>query len=61
MIADNQIATNAGWNDEMLAAELAALKDEAFDLRDNKASQPSPDLQASSRRLRRANPSSSGV
>jgi ParB-like chromosome segregation protein Spo0J len=22
MIADNQIATNAGWNDEMLAAEL---------------------------------------
>lgn len=32
MIADNQIATNAGWNDEMLATELAALKDEAFDL-----------------------------
>jgi ParB-like chromosome segregation protein Spo0J len=32
MIADNQIATNAGWNEEMLAAELAALKDEAFDL-----------------------------
>ena len=32
MIADNQIATNAGWNDEMLAAELAALKDDAFDL-----------------------------
>ena len=32
MIADNQIATNAGWNDEMLAAELAALKEEAFDL-----------------------------
>jgi DNA modification methylase len=32
MIADNQIATNAGWNDELLAAELAALKDEAFDL-----------------------------
>ena len=32
MIADNQIATNAGWNDEMLAAELAALKDEDFDL-----------------------------
>jgi DNA modification methylase len=32
MIADNQIATNAGWSDEMLAAELAALKDEAFDL-----------------------------
>ncbi len=32
MIADNQMATNAGWNDEMLAAELAALKEEAFDL-----------------------------
>ena len=32
MIADNAIATNAGWNDEMLAAELAALKEEAFDL-----------------------------
>ena len=32
MIADNQIATNAGWNEEMLAMELAALKDEAFDL-----------------------------
>ena len=32
MIADNQIATNAGWNDEMLAAELASLKEEAFDL-----------------------------
>jgi DNA modification methylase len=32
MIADNQIATNAGWNDQMLAAELAALREEAFDL-----------------------------
>jgi ParB-like chromosome segregation protein Spo0J len=32
MIADNQIATNAGWNEEMLAAELAALRDEDFDL-----------------------------
>ena len=32
MIADNQIATNAGWNEEMLAAELAALQDESFDL-----------------------------
>ena len=32
MIADNAIATSAGWNDEMLAAELAALKEEAFDL-----------------------------
>ena len=26
MIADNQIADNAGWDDEMLAAELAALQ-----------------------------------
>jgi hypothetical protein len=32
MIADNQITLNAGWNDEMLAAELASLKEEAFDL-----------------------------
>jgi DNA modification methylase len=32
MIADNQITIGGGWNDEMLAAELAALKDEAFDL-----------------------------
>lgn len=30
--ADNQIATNAGWNDEMLAAEIATLKEGAFDL-----------------------------
>ncbi|MGE3158608.1 MAG: site-specific DNA-methyltransferase [Xanthobacteraceae bacterium] len=32
MIADNSIAANSSWNDEMLAAELAALKEEAFDL-----------------------------
>ncbi len=32
MIADNQIATNAGWNEDMLAAELAALRDEDVDL-----------------------------
>src|SRR6188768_2332094 len=32
MIADNRIATNAGWNDEMLAAELAALRNEDVDL-----------------------------
>jgi DNA modification methylase len=32
MIADNQIAINAGWNEEMLAAELAALRDEEVDL-----------------------------
>jgi ParB-like chromosome segregation protein Spo0J len=32
MIADNQIATNAGWNDEMLTAELAALRNEDVDL-----------------------------
>jgi DNA modification methylase len=32
MICDNSIAANAGWNEEMLAAELAALKEEAFDL-----------------------------
>jgi hypothetical protein len=28
MIADNRIAENAGWNDEMLGAELAALREE---------------------------------
>ena len=32
MIADNRIAENAGWDDEMLAAELAALRDENIDL-----------------------------
>ena len=32
MIADNRIADNAGWDDEMLAAELTALKDEDVDL-----------------------------
>src|SRR3954469_7719969 len=32
MIADNQITINAGWNDEMLAAELATLRNEDVDL-----------------------------
>jgi hypothetical protein len=32
MIADRRIADNAGWDDEMLAAELAALRDEDVDL-----------------------------
>jgi DNA modification methylase len=32
MIADNRIAENAGWDDEMLAAEIAALRDEDVDL-----------------------------
>jgi DNA modification methylase len=32
MISDNAIAANAGWDEEMLAAELAALKEEAFDV-----------------------------
>jgi DNA modification methylase len=32
MIADNRIAENAGWDDEMLAAELSALQDEDIDL-----------------------------
>jgi len=32
MIADNRIAENAGWDEEMLAAELAALKEEDVDL-----------------------------
>jgi DNA modification methylase len=32
MIADNRIAENAGWDEAMLASELAALKDEDVDL-----------------------------
>jgi len=32
MIADNRIAENAGWDDEMLGAELASLRDEDVDL-----------------------------
>src|ERR1700683_2238675 len=32
IIADNQLALNAGWNDELLRMELAALRQEDFDL-----------------------------
>jgi DNA modification methylase len=32
VIADNKLALNAGWDDEMLAVELADLKDIGFDL-----------------------------
>ena len=32
VIADNKIAENAGWDEEMLRSELAALSEEAFDL-----------------------------
>src|SRR6476619_2930905 len=32
MLADSRIAENAGWDDEMLAAELTALRDENVDL-----------------------------
>lgn len=32
VIADNRIAESAGWNEAMLKAELAALRDEEFDL-----------------------------
>src|SRR6185312_7495332 len=32
MLADNRIAENAGWDDEVLAAELTALRDENVDL-----------------------------
>jgi len=31
-IADNQLALNAGWDEQMLRQQLAALKDENFDL-----------------------------
>src|SRR5882757_9084713 len=33
ILADNQIALNAGWDDTLLAAELAALQQEDFDVR----------------------------
>jgi DNA modification methylase len=32
VIADNKLALNAGWNEELLAAELTDLKELAFDL-----------------------------
>lgn len=32
ILADNQLALNAGWESEMLSLELAELKDEGFDL-----------------------------
>jgi len=32
ILADNRIAENAGWDNAMLASELAALRDENFDL-----------------------------
>src|SRR5579862_6245889 len=32
IIADNQLALNAGWDETILAAELAALQDEDFDV-----------------------------
>jgi ParB-like nuclease domain len=32
VIADNRLALNAGWDEEMLALELAALRDEDFSL-----------------------------
>ena len=32
IISDNQLALNAGWNDTLLAAELAALQQEDFDV-----------------------------
>ncbi|MGI8991921.1 MAG: site-specific DNA-methyltransferase [Bryobacteraceae bacterium] len=32
ILADNQLAMNAGWDEHLLRLELAALKDEAYDL-----------------------------
>ncbi|MGI8989283.1 MAG: ParB N-terminal domain-containing protein [Bryobacteraceae bacterium] len=32
ILADNQLAMNAGWDDDLLRVELASLKDEAYDL-----------------------------
>src|SRR6266566_4976232 len=31
ILADNKLALNAGWDDELLAKELAALEQEGFD------------------------------
>jgi ParB-like chromosome segregation protein Spo0J len=33
IIADNQLALNAGWDDDLLRAELVALRDEDFNVR----------------------------
>ena len=32
VIADNKLALNAGWDDELLSAELAELQRDGFDL-----------------------------
>jgi hypothetical protein len=32
VVADNQLALNAGWDEEMLRLELAALQEEDFNL-----------------------------
>ena len=32
VLADNRIAQNSGWDEELLRLELAELKDSAFDL-----------------------------
>jgi DNA modification methylase len=32
IIADNKLAENAGWNDDLLRSELAALQEESFDI-----------------------------
>jgi len=32
VLADNRLALNAGWDDELLALELGALRDDGFDL-----------------------------
>jgi DNA modification methylase len=32
IIADNQLALNAGWDDDLLRSELAALQEESFDV-----------------------------
>ena len=33
ILADNQLALNAGWDDDLLRAELAALQEEDFNIR----------------------------
>jgi hypothetical protein len=64
LIADNQLALQAGWDDALLAEELAWLRDERFDLAWSASILPSwsgylRSLMARQRAMSRASPSSS--
>ena len=68
VIADNRIAEHAGWDAQMLASEIAALRDEAFDLEvigfsEDGAPRPARRARRSRRRwhrLRRRQPAGGG-